>query len=68
MLPDAGHGAQSQHGELFLANAVIAAFLRFGQLHVLAQQIKQRGARVECQVVSLAVDGQCHRTGGLRRI
>ena len=43
------------------ALALIAAFLCPGQVEMLAQQIKQRRARIEHQCMKSAVDGQAHR-------
>ena len=40
------------------ALAVVAALLRAGQPEVLAQQVQQRGARVDGEAVLLAVDVQ----------
>ena len=42
------------------ALTVIATLLPAGEIQVFAQQIKQRGARIDCHRPRLAIDGQRH--------
>jgi hypothetical protein len=55
------HGARA-------ALAVIAAFLRAGEMQMLAQCVQQRGAWIERECVGFAIDRQFDRYGRCRRL